>query len=177
MPVAVLSVARPGANGAETYHYLRSIGVTELDFLLPDVTHDDWQAQYGSYGPTPAADYLLPALDAWLAEDNPEISVRFFSDIFRLIMGDSGATDAFGGGPMPYAIVETDGSIQANDALRVCAAALNHTGLNITSHGFDDLTQASPLARALFEGTIPPPETCSACPEVLTCGGGYMPHR
>ncbi len=177
MHVAVLSVVRPGANGAETYHYLRSIGVTDFDFLLPDVTHDDWRAQYGTYGPTPAADYLLPALDAWLAEDNPDVSVRFFSDIFRLIMGDTGTTDAFGGGPMPYAIIETDGSIQANDVLRVCEAALNHTGLNITSHGFDDLRQASPLARALFEGTIPPPAACGACPELRTCGGGYMPHR
>jgi uncharacterized protein len=175
--VAVLSVVRPGADGAQTYRYLRSIGISDLDFLLPDVTHDDWQAQCGSYGPTPAADFLLPALDAWLAEDNSDVSIRFFDDIFRLIMGDSGATDAFGGGPMPYAIIETDGSIQANDALRVCDAGLNHTGLNITSHGFDDLRQASPLALALFAGTIPPPSACGTCPELRTCGGGYMPHR
>lgn len=175
--VAVLSVVRPGASGADTYHYLRSIGVTDVDFLLPDVTHDDWRTQYGRYGATPAADYLLPALDAWLAEDDPEVSVRFFSDIFGLIMGDTGRTDAFGGGPMSYAIVETDGSIQANDALRVCEAALNDTGLNIADHGFDDLRLSGPLTRALFEGTIAPPQDCSACPELRTCGGGYMPHR
>jgi uncharacterized protein len=174
---AVLSVVRPGANGAETYHYLRSIGVTDLDFLLPDSTHDNWRAQYGTFGPTPAADFLLPALDAWLAEDNPNVSVRFFADMFRLIMGETGATDAFGGGPMPYAIIETDGSIQTNDVLRVCEAELNHTGLNVATHGFDDLCQANPLSLALFEGTIPPPEGCRACPELRTCGGGYMPHR
>lgn len=175
--VSVLSVARPGSSGADTYHYLRSIGVTDLDFLLPDVTHDEWQARYEGYGPHPAADYLLPALDAWLAEDDPGVTVRFFSDIFRLIMGDTGATDAFGGGPMTYAIIETDGSIQANDALRVCDAALNHTGLNITRHSFDDLRLSSQAARAMFEGTIPPPEGCSACTELRTCGGGYLPHR
>jgi uncharacterized protein len=175
--VAVLSVARPGANGADTYRYVRSLGITDLDFLLPDVTHDDWQVQYGRFGPTPAADYLLPALDAWLAEDDPAVSVRFFADIFRLILGDTGATDAFGGAAMPYAIVETDGSIQANDALRVCTADLNHTGLNVGTHGFDDLRLASPLTRALFAGAIAPPTGCTGCPELHTCGGGYLPHR
>ncbi|UXA17726.1 radical SAM protein [Mycobacterium sp. SMC-4] len=175
--VAVLSVVRPGENGAETYHYLRSLGVTDFDFLLPDVTHDDWRTQFGTYGPTPVADYLLPALTAWLAENDPSVSVRLFADMFRLILGDSGGTDAFGGGPMHYAIVESDGSIQANDALRVCEATLNHTGLNIATHGFDDLRHSSPLARALFEGAIPPPRKCGTCPELLTCGGGYMPHR
>ncbi|WP_326548113.1 radical SAM protein [Mycolicibacterium sp. ND9-15] len=164
--VAVLSVVHPGANGADTYHYLRSIGVTDFDFLLPDVTHDDWRARYGTYGPTPVADYLLPALDAWLAEDNPDVSVRSFSDIFRLIMGDTGTTDAFGGGPMPYAIIETDGSIEANDVLRVCEGALNHTGLNITSHGFDDLHQASPLPARCSKGPflrLPPAAPARNC--------------
>jgi uncharacterized protein len=175
--VTVLCVVRPGASGAYAYRHFRSLDITDLDFLLPDVSHDDWHEQFGKWGATPAGDFLIPALDAWLAEDNPNVNVRFFSDIFKLILGDSGETDAFGGGPMPYVIVETDGTIQVNDALRVCEESLAETGLNILTHDFDELENASPLTRDLLMGLIPKPDGCQSCPELATCGGGYMPHR
>ena len=123
------------------------------------------------------ADCLAPALDAWLTEDNPEVDVRFFSDMFRLILGDVAGTDAFGGGPMPYVIIETDGAIEANDALRVCEEGLNRTGLNILRDGLADVFREPSLTRDLFAGAIPKPIACRACPEFKVCGGGYMPHR
>lgn len=175
--ISVLCVVRPGTSGADAYGHLRSLGITDLDFLLPDISHDDWRNRFGHLGPTPVADYLIPALDAWLAENNPDISIRFFSDIFRLILGDSPKCDAFGGGPMPYLIIETDGSIQANDALRVCEESIGETGLNVRTHTFDQLDRARSLARYLLAGTIPKPDACHSCSELSTCGGGYMPHR
>jgi len=175
--LSVLSVVRPGASGADVYRHFRSLGITDLDFLLPDISHDDWHDQFGQWGPTPAADFLIPALEAWLAEDNPDVNVRFFADIFRLILGDAGETDAFGGGPMPYLIVETDGTMQANDALRVCEPSMAETGLNIWTDELDELNNARPLTRDLLAGAIPKPDACQSCPEFSTCGGGYMPHR
>jgi uncharacterized protein len=175
--VSVLCVIRPGVSGAAAYRHLRSLGITDMDFLLPDASHDDWHDRFGKFGKTPAADYLIPALDAWLAEDNPDITVRFFSGIFRMILGDSCETDAFGGGPMPYLVVETDGSIQANDALRVCEESLPETGLNVWTDDLDSLERARPLTRDLIAGRIEIPDACRTCPERSTCGGGYMPHR
>lgn len=174
---AVLSVARPGASGADTYRYIRSLGITNLDFLLPDVSHDDWQARFAGLGETPVADYLIPALDAWLEENNPDVHIRFFSDIFKLILGGTAACDAFGGGAMPYVVIETDGSIQANDALRVCENSISETGLDVMRHDFEQLNRARPLVRDLISGAIPRPDGCQSCPELTTCGGGYMPHR
>ena len=175
--VSVLCVAQPRGSGADTYHYLRAMGITDMDFLLPDITHDDWQEQFGSLSKTPIADYLIPALHAWLAEDNPNVEIRFFADMFRLILGDVSATDAFGGGAMPYIIIETDGTIQANDALRVCEESLNHTGLNVIHDPLDALLYSNPVTRDLFTGAIARPDACHACDEFNTCGGGYMPHR
>lgn len=175
--VSVLCVVRPGESGAAIYRHLRSLGVQSLDFLLPDVSHDDYGPIFGDAGLLPAADYLIPAIDTWLAENDPSVEVRFFSDILRLALGDDCATDAFGGGPSPYLVIETDGSIQANDALRVCEEGLGDSGLNVLADGFDDLAQARPAPLQVFAGALPTPRGCAGCREETTCAGGYVPHR
>jgi uncharacterized protein len=175
--MAVLCVVQPGASGAEAYRHIRSLGVKSLDFLLPDVTHDGFAGSYGHLGPTPAADFLIPALDAWMAEDNPAIKVRFFGDMFRLILGGKPSTDAFGGNAMPYVVIETDGSIQANDPLRVCEESTADTGLNILTHTLEDLGNGRREALDFIRGAVPRPDACVGCREFDTCGGGFMPHR
>jgi uncharacterized protein len=177
MRVCALCVVRPGESGADVYHYMRSIGLRDLDFLLPDISHDDWYGHYGHFPPTAVADFLIAAAEAWLTEDNPDVSIRFLADIFRLALGGGQETDAFGGGPMSYVVIETDGSIQANDALRVCEEALGETGLNVMHNDLNELGNARPLVRDLVAGVISKPDACRSCPELDTCGGGYMPHR
>lgn len=174
---SILCVVRPGTSGADAYRFLRSLNIVDMDFLLPDVSHDDFAQRFAQFGPTPAADYLLPALHAWLKENDPSVNIRFFQDIFALLLGGGTQIDAFGGGPMPYLIVETDGSIQANDALRVCEESLGETGLNVLEHSIEELPQSRALPFALIAGNIPRPTACRVCPEFETCGGGYLPHR
>jgi uncharacterized protein len=175
--VSVLCVVRPGASGAAVYRHLRSLGVRSLDFLLPDISHDDYGDVFGDQGLLPAADYLIPAIDAWLQEDDASVDVRFFTDVLRLALGDEADTDAFGGGPSSYLVIETDGAIQANDALRVCEEGLGETGLNVLTHGFDDLHLARALPLQVFAGALQTPGGCAGCQEEATCAGGYLPHR
>jgi len=80
MRVCALCVVRPGESGADVYHYMRSIGLRDLDFLLPDISHDDWYGHYGHFPPTAVADFLIAAAEAWLTEDNPDVSIRFLAD-------------------------------------------------------------------------------------------------
>lgn len=177
LDVSALCVVRPGASGGEVYRHLRGLGLRHIDFLLPDVPHDDWAARFGHLPTGAAADYLIEAGEAWIAEDDPRVFIRFLSDVFGLVLGGPPRTDAFGGGPMPYVVIETDGSILANDALRSCAEGLDETGLNVVDHDLDGLLRAPVMVRDLIAGAIPHPEACRACPEFATCGGGYMPHR
>lgn len=174
---AVLCVVEPGADGLAIYDHFRSLGVSTMNFLLPDVSHDHKQRLYGGRGPTPVADYLIPIFDRWFADDDAEIRVRIFWGLLRMLMGGHGETDAFGNPPMRYLVVESDGSIEPLDALKVCEPGLTQVGLNVLRHGFDDLQLGKPLLHQLVTEGLPLPTACKPCPEKDICGGGYYPNR
>ena len=93
------------------------------------------------------------------------------------MLGGPGLTDSFGNGPKGYLIVETDGSIETLDALRVCKDGIALSGLNILHNDFDDLASGLPLVHRLINEGLPLCAQCRSCPEVSVCGGGYLPHR
>jgi len=153
------------------------LGITSLAFLLPDVTHDSKSRWYGHLDGTPVADYLIPIFDSWLDEDNPDIEIRIFEDLLHLMFGHPPLRDQFGNPRMDYLVIETDGSIEGLDALRSCADGISKTGLNVLTHGFDDLHLGSPLIYQAMTTGIPLPDACLGCPEREVCGGGYLPNR
>ena len=73
--------------------------------------------------------------------------------------------------------METDGSIEANDALRVCENKIAVSGLNVLQHSFDDLRTGLPLVYKAVNGGFLLPGACIRCPERDICKGGYLPHR
>jgi uncharacterized protein len=173
----VLSVVNPGSSGADAYEHLRSLGLDAFDFLLPDVSHDNKRRFYGAFGDTPVADFLIPAFDAWLAEENPAIEIRLFADVVHYLLGGEMVSDSFGNPLMGYLIVDTDGAIEALDALRVCDDGIAASGLNVLRAGFEDLAHGLPLVYQAVEEGFPLPRACARCPERELCGGGYLPHR
>jgi len=173
----VLCVVNPAFSGEEIYQHFRALGIRLINFLMPDACHDTKALYYGKFGRTPIADYLIPAFNAWFREDNPLVRVRLFEDCIRRILGGLTYTDAIGNMPENYLVIESDGSIHANDALKVCDEGVSETGLDVRFHGFDDLHQGSPLLYKLINEGLPLCERCQACPEVAVCGGGSVPHR
>ncbi len=173
----ILCVINPGASGIDAYRYFRSHGINQMNFLLPDATHDSKARLYGGLGATPVADYLIPIFDEWFRENDPSVKIRVFWDLITLILGGSPENDAFGNRPMTYLIVETDGSLEALDALRVCEDGIAASALNVFEHGFDDLHLGRPLVSRLLGEGIPLCDTCLQCKELSVCGGGYWPHR
>ena len=173
----ILCVIDPRASGLENYRYFRSLGATHINFLLPDATWESKDKLYGELGVTPIADYLIPVFDKWFGEDDPSVQIRILLGLLSKMMGGDQNSDSFGNPLMSYLIVETDGSIQALDALRVCEEGIADSGLNVATHGFDNLAQGLPLVHRVVHEGIPLCDTCRACPEVNLCGGGYLPHR
>lgn len=173
----VICVVNPAHSGFEVYRYFRSLGITRMDFLFPDATHDVKQELYGQYGTTPVADYLIPVFDEWVKEDDPAVRVSCFEDIIRAILGGKPRSDLIGNSRANYLVIDTDGSIQALDALKVCCEGTPESGLNLFEHGFDDLHKGLPLLHRAVHVGIPMCATCAACRERGTCSGGYLPHR
>lgn len=172
-----LCVVNPAHSGVGVYRYFRSLGITHMNFLFPDATHDVKQTLYGRYGETPVADYLLPIFEDWINEDDPDVKVGCFEDMMRAILGGRVWSDMIGNGRANYLVIDTDGSIQALDALKVCCEGTPESGLNLFEHGFDDLHKGLPLLHRIVSEGIPMCSTCGECPERDTCGGGYLPHR
>ncbi|PBA29000.1 hypothetical protein CKJ65_25155 [Mycobacterium intracellulare] len=173
----VLAVVSPGEDGRRVYEHFRDLDLTSINFLLPDVTHDTREAWYGHTGPTPVADFLIPAFDAWFDEDDPAVVVHVFYGLLRKMLGGPMTSDAFGNAMISYLIVDTDGSIQPNDALRVCGHGTTLTDASVMRGGFDDLRHSAPLAHKLLTSGMSLSQTCRRCPEMSVCGGGYLPHR
>jgi uncharacterized protein len=173
----VIAVVAPGEDGAAVYHHFRDLGLTSIDFLLPDITWDSRHHWYGDRGTRPVARYLISAFDAWFDEDNPDVKVRIFYGLLSRMMGGEMINDAFGNPRQGYLIIETDGSIEPLDALRVCKDGITVSNANVRTHGFDDLATAAPLAHRLTTEAVPLSRTCCECAEVDICGGGYLPHR
>jgi uncharacterized protein len=173
----VLAVVHPGSSGEEIYQYFRSLGVRQLDLLIPDVTRRQAEAIRRRHGPTPIADVLLPLFDAWLDEDDPEVQIRLFRSMIAQIAGIPGGIDAFGNRPTSYLVVESDGAIEGNDVFKICGHGLANTGLNVLTHSFDDITaETGFVGRLMFEG-LPLPHGCLDCRWRDACAGGYPPHR
>jgi uncharacterized protein len=177
MLFTVLAVIDPASSGRDTYNHLRSLGIDHFDFLIPDVTHDSIRQWYPTYSTGQLAAFVISAFDEWFREDNPDISVRLFEDIIRLILGGHARTETIGNPAINYLVIDTDGNIQGSDALRVCDPGLCDTGLNVRHSGFDELPRGAPhIYHAMRQGAQPC-SVCEDCPEFEVCGGGNMPHR
>lgn len=177
LPVSILSVVQLGADPVRTYRHLVGLGACQIEFLLPDHTHETMSAVRAEFGPTPGADFLIPIFDDWWSSGAMNLRVGPFVAIARAILGGPCEVDFIGNNPLGYLFVEPDGSIEGLDVLRICSPGLARTGCNVLTDDFTDVASASPMHRAIvFEG-LPLPSGCQACPEQKTCAGGYIPHR
>ena len=104
-------------------------------------------------------------------------AVQPFAAMARIILGGPSTLDQFGGAPLGFCFVETDGAIEGLDVLKICENGFARTAHNVLTGGFDAFAAGDDLhSETIFRGR-PLPSGCNACPEAGTCGGGYIPHR
>lgn len=173
----LMTVIPLGEDGVATYRALTALAPRSINFLLPDYTHDEVAPVRARYGPTPCADFLIPAFDEWWAEGEIGLRVGLFWSIARLIMGAESDVDLLGNQPLRYMFVETDGEIQPLDVLRVCGNGFSATNLNVLHDNFRDMAQRDDMAAAAIFGGVAISGACHGCRERDTCAGGYLPHR
>lgn len=164
-------------NPLDVYEYLRSFTPRSIEFLLP-LGHYELRppGKEVSLDTTLYADWLLPIFHRWYEERPQPITIRRFRDVIALLAGLNNSSEEWGLQPIDFAVIETNGEIQAVDTLKITYPGANHLGLDIFRHSFDDMFSApSVVERQLRWSSIC--TTCQSCSLVKVCGGGYFPHR
>jgi uncharacterized protein len=161
----------------ETYEALLEFEPVAINLLLP---HATWAApppvRAGNASRTPYADWLIPVFDRWYAAPQRETGVRLFEELINLLLGGRSGSEAVGLTPVDLIVVETDGSLEQVDSLKVAYQGAATTGLNVVDHPFD-AALAQPAVVARHGGIAALCDECQRCPVVRVCGGGLYSHR
>jgi uncharacterized protein len=160
-----------------TYEALLEFGPEEIDFLLP---HGNWDTPppglYPDDTATPYGDWLVTVFDRWYAAPARETRIRLFGEIIRLLLGAPSRTEWVGLSPVATAVVETDGSIEQVDTLKVAYEGAAATGFHVTRDAFDTLLLLPSIAaRQIGERALS--ACCKSCGISRICGGGLYTHR
>jgi len=145
-----------------------------IDFLLPHATWDTPPPRPAGE-PHPYAVWLGAIYQRWRADGRP-IPVRLFDSLVSLQAGGPSGTEAVGLEPVDVVVVETDGSFEQVDSLKVAYDGAARTGRDVFSSAVDDVA-AHPMIAIRQIGLAGLSATCRACPVVDRCGGGQFAHR
>ena len=145
-----------------------------VDFLLPHATWDDppWRPNGQS---APYSSWLRRIHREWLADGRP-FSIRLFDSLQSVAEGGPSGTEAIGLDPVDLVVVETDGTWEQSDALKVAYHGAAATGFNVFDNPVDAVL-AHPGIANRHQGRTGLCRTCQACPVVQRCGGGLFAHR
>jgi uncharacterized protein len=168
----VLTVVNPETRGSAVLKHFTEIGVRRIDFIWPDFNHDH---------PPPwphgmLADYFCELFDYWYDELPSPPRIRFFESAMSLMLGGRSECDALGLNPVADIMVESDGTWEPLDTLRVCGNGMTRTGLDVRTHDVEDIW-AVPLYQIGLHNEELLPQVCQSCDYRRVCGGGYLPHR
>jgi uncharacterized protein len=171
-----LAVIDLNTDPIETYSYFKSFKPRSIEFLFPLGHHDLRPPGKLGLKTTPYADWLLKIFDVWYRERPQTTKIRRFRDVIAMLAGATSSSEEWGLQPTDFAVVETNGSIEAVDTLKTTYPGANHLGLNIIDHSFDQMFNA-PLVLERQMGWSALCATCQNCELVRVCAGGYFPHR
>jgi uncharacterized protein len=157
------------------YRALAALEPPNLDFLLPHGTWDSPPPGAGTPGATRYADWLAAVFAEWNA-DGRRVPVRMFESIIATTLGGVSGTESLGLAPSDVVVIETDGTIEQADSIKVAYDGAPVTGLDVLRHPLD-AAAAHPAIRARQQGIAGLSATCRQCPVVDSCGGGLYAHR
>lgn len=156
------------------YEALIALSPPRVDFLLPHATWDEPPPR--DPGRTEQyADWLIAIFDRWLADGRP-VSVRTFESILSTSAGGDSFTEALGLAPTTLAVIETDGSYEQVDSLKVAYDGAASTELTVFTDDLDVVARHPGIA-ARQRGLAGLSQQCRECPVVSSCGGGLYAHR
>ena len=174
----VLAVVDPSSKPSSVYASLKATGAPSIDFLVRDGNHTHLPEGKASATSTEFGSWMSEALDIYLSDPTPP-RVRIFDDMLRLIMGGESNKEGVGTTDYGILVIDTDGSINKNDTLKVAHRAadrFDRASWTILSDSLMDVVQ-SPAYSDYYLQQRPTAPECRTCSELHVCGGGMVAHR
>jgi len=171
----LISVIDPHQDPLVMYnHFTRELGVRSFNLLLPDADHDTYSKYYPNTPIRMFGDYLCQMYDIWI-DDRDRPNIPILRDALAVSVGRRSGTEQFGSGISPAVIVETNGSIQPHDVLRINNHGNQYT-LNVASNQLTDILDDPIYVEAIKEDRDRCTK-CANCPVWDMCLGGFVAHR
>lgn len=169
LPVSVLCTIDPSGDGAETYRFFRSMNIERMNFMLPDYSHDTFPfPDLGQFNDA-CFEYMKRAFDVWLEEDNPAVSVLYFEELIRVVLGFPFELCTMQPSCPNFITVETGGDINHCDLMRLSGTANYRTGASVRQPL--DAVDSHPVHAAMGEPDALLCDECRACQYLDACGG------
>lgn len=172
----ILCVINPEVDGGSTYrHFVDDLGVKNLDFLLPDESHDTFNtANSGKY-----ANFLVSVFREWVADNNPNISIRFLEYHLHLLTRNKADRriqrdyDA-----SKYIVtISSDATIAHDDIFRSMNPKMFTNLLHVSESSISELYLSSD-GKQIDAAHKTLPDDCTGCIWSDVCRGGYhLIHR
>jgi uncharacterized protein len=158
----------------EVYSHFKNIGANSLHLLFQDFNYSQSKVE----DVPKIGDWLIEIFNLWyFDEDTNKPSIRPFTDLIGLTLGLNKSSEIFGKGVNDTLVIETNGSIETVDSLKICGNGFTKTVYNVLNDDLDIIYKNSELARLYYHGHDNLCKKCNACPIEPVCGGGYLGHR
>lgn len=171
----VIAVIQPFTNGKEVVNFfINNLKVKWFDLLLPDFHHDDipenWKEMQHSF-----FQFYKDAFIAWYPHAT-KVSCRIFEVMTGTLLGYKSYVDSIGLDGVSSMIIETDGSIEPHDVVRMCDGFNRNTNLKVSPNAFEEFKK-SDVYRTVKNLEKQFSEVCESCSEFSYCKGGNILHR
>jgi uncharacterized protein len=140
--------------------------------------HGTWAAPPPGRDPglasTPYAKWLITIFEHWYPQ--PHTRIRLFEEIMQLLLGGASDSEIVGLAPARMVVIETDGSVEQEDTLKIAFDGAPATGLHLDRDPLDAALLLPQIAARQI-GARALSEQCRTCPVSAVCGGGLYSHR
>ncbi len=174
----VIMVASEFADGAAAVELLcGDLQVPWFDILIPDLTHDhiagrtDWAETQRRL-----LAFYTSAFDTWAGKYAETIDCRLFDNLVSLHLGGNSSADAVGTPGFSAVILETDGSVELHDTLRICSGFDRRLFESVSDNVYSDVRDHEKY-KQINSGDFPSAEACRNCDVQTLCQGGELAHR
>lgn len=158
----------------DVYNHFKQLGANSVNLLFQDFNYikssQDDVPKIGTW--------LSEMFDLWYQDnDSEKPEIRPLSDLIGLILGLDKNSENFGKGINDTLVIETDGSIETIDTLRICGNGFTKTKYNVLKNELSTIFEESKLAQLYYNAHQNLCETCANCSLESICGAGYLGHR